>query len=61
MKEIINRIFTHWKTSLGALIICVVTVMLYEQKITAEDWMLVVGGLFTLGLLHAKDYDKTDK
>jgi hypothetical protein len=61
MKEIINRIFTHWKTSLGALIIALSMLMWYEAKITAEQFTAVLGTLLTIGLLQAKDDDKTDK
>jgi len=56
-----NNIFKHWKTTLAALVLCLLTFMLYTSKITVTDWALGLGSLGTAMGLLAKDWDKTDQ
>jgi hypothetical protein len=57
MKSIFDRLFTHWKSTLLALIIATVTVQVAMKVITPEQWVLMIGGVATLWGLFKKDND----
>jgi hypothetical protein len=56
-----KRVTTHWKTSVAALFIGILTVLLIMKQITVEQWIEGFGGIATIVGLLAKDWDKTDK
>lgn len=58
--KIIDRVLSHWKTTSAGLLIGVITAMLWLGKITAEQWMICIGGVTTAVGLMSKDWDKKD-
>jgi hypothetical protein len=53
-----NNIISHWKTSATAVLVGLLTAMLWIGKITPEQWMICMGGVTTAVGLMAKDWDK---
>ncbi len=61
MKKSFKSLLTHWKTTTTAIIIGVLTFMLWDKDITVEQWVLGIGTVGTVIGLLAKDWDKTDQ
>lgn len=61
MKKILKTLFVHWKTSTAALILGVLTFMLWDKDITVEQWIMGTGAVGTIIGLLAKDWDKTEQ
>lgn len=54
-----NTIIKNWKTTLGGIIVAGVTIALAMHKITPDVAAAISGLAITLGLIAAKDGDKT--
>lgn len=54
-----KHLLTHWKTSLAAIIVALLTFMLYLGKITVLEWAEGLGSIATIIGLLSKDWDKT--
>lgn len=61
MKKVFKNLIVHWKTSITALIIGVLTFMMWDKDITVEQWVLAMGTVGTVIGLLAKDWDKTEQ
>lgn len=54
-KDIFDRLFKSGKTTLGALLLLAFTAALWAKKISAEEYVSIVGALTTFGLALAKE------
>jgi len=61
MKNFLKNIIIHWKTTTSAVILAVLTFMLWDGDITVEQWVIGTGALGTVIGVLAKDWDKTDQ
>jgi hypothetical protein len=57
MKEILDRLFDHWKSTVIAIIILALTVMLFIGKITVEQFGIALGSVLTMYAAFKKDDD----
>ena len=60
MKKILKNLIVHWKTTTAAILLAVLTFMLWDGDITVEQWSVGIGAIGTVLGLLAKDWDKTD-
>ena len=55
-----SRILTHWQTTAKGIIYGVLTLMFYQGKMTATEWIAAVGSILTLNSIFIqKDPGKT--
>jgi hypothetical protein len=59
MNKYVSIIFKHWQTSLIGLLILVMTLMLWLQRITVTEWATAIGVILTLWATVSKDANKT--
>lgn len=59
--KIFNYLKKHWKTSLAGVLVGVFTVMLFMKKIEVTEYLELVGGIGTIILLVARDWDKANE
>lgn len=57
MKELLDRVFKNWKSTMIAAILCVCLVMVYKKQMTATDFVMVIGSVGVLYGLLKKDND----
>lgn len=59
MNKYLSIIFKHWQSSVGGLLVGVLTLMYYLGKINTTDWVLAIGTIGTIIGLISKDPNKT--
>jgi hypothetical protein len=59
MNKYVSIIFKHWQTSLIGLLILVMTLMLWLQRINITEWATAIGVILTLWAAVSKDANKT--
>jgi hypothetical protein len=58
VKEQINIVKYHWKTSIAGVFIGIFTLMFVSGEITVSDWVTAIGTIGALIGLLSKDPDK---
>lgn len=59
MNKYISIIFKHWKSSVTGVLVAVITVMYYLEKIDTQEWIIAIGGIASVAAMVSKDPDKT--
>lgn len=60
-----SRVLKHWQTTLKGIIYGVLTLMFYEGKMNATEWIAAVGSILTINSIflqkdHGKMANKVD-
>lgn len=59
MNKYVSTIFKHWKSTVTGILVGVITVMYYLEKIDTNEWIIAIGGIATVAAMFSKDPDKT--
>ncbi len=59
MNKYVSTIFRHWKSTVTGILVGVITVMYYLEKIDTNEWIIAIGGIATVAAMLSKDPDKT--
>ncbi len=59
MNKYASTIFKHWKSTVTGILVGVITVMYYLEKIDTNEWIIAIGGIATVAAMLSKDPDKT--
>lgn len=60
IKNLINRLFKSWRTSLIGVVICVITYMYYSKAITTEELVVAAGVIGSIAAWFMKDPAKNE-
>lgn len=58
--SILEHLFTHWKTSLLAFMVAVITVCLGIKWISVTQWLEGMGVVASIYLMLSRDHNKQD-
>lgn len=59
MNKYVSTIFRHWKSSVTGILVAVITLMYYLEKIDTQEWIIAIGGIASVAAMVSKDPDKT--
>jgi len=59
MNKYTSVIFKHWKSTVTGILVGVITVMYFLQKINTNEWIIAIGGIASVAAILSKDPDKT--
>lgn len=58
MRNLLNRVFANWQTTLAGLIGFVMTYLLYTGRITQDQFTTITALCASLGLVFTRDFAK---
>lgn len=59
MNKYVSTIFKHWKSTVTGVLVAVITLMYYLEKIDTQEWIIAIGGIASVAAMVSKDPDKT--
>jgi hypothetical protein len=59
MNKYVSTVVKHWKSTVTGLLVGVITLMYYLEKIDTQEWIIAIGGIATIAAMFSKDPDKT--
>lgn len=59
MNKYVSTIFKHWKSTVTGILVAVITLMYYLEKIDTQEWIIAIGGIASVAAMVSKDPDKT--